>query len=127
MGLAICFISSCALIGQSFERDYGILKSAVMFSGDKVIGEYGEQIPNDFDGSRFMALVSDKIPEEYRHALENYKLVVEPHEWYYLIKVIDNDAVILFDYSCTTEIDGPVLDSPGVFDLNNIGKYDTCR
>lgn len=98
-----------------------------MFSSEKVIGEYGEQIPADFDGNRLMKLVSVRIPEDYFHALENCKLEVEPHGWYYLIKVFDRDAMILFDYSCTTEIDGPVLDSPGMFNLTNLDKYDTCK
>ena len=127
LSLAICFLASCALLGQNRKQDYGILKSAVIFSSDKVIGEYGEQIPAGFDGNRFMELVGDRIPKNYLHALENYKLEVESYGWYYLIKAFDGDAMILFDYSCTTEIDGPVLDSPGMFDLTNLGKYDGCK
>ncbi len=126
LSLAICFLAWCALHGQNHKQDYGTLKSAIMFSSDKVIGEYGEQIPAGLDGNRFMELVADRIPEDYLHALEKYKLKVEPHGWYYLIKVFDGDALILFDYSCTTELDGPVLDSPGMFDLTNLDKYDPC-
>ncbi len=125
--LAGCFLASCAMHAENLKQGYGILKSAVMFSSDKVIGEYGDQVPTDFDGNRFMELVGDKIPGEYLDALKNYKLEVEPHGWYYLIKVYDGDAMILFDYSCTTELDGPVLDSPEMFDLTNLEKYDRCK
>lgn len=125
--LAVCLLASCAMLAENRKQNYGILKSAVMFSSDKVIGEYDDQVPANFDGNRFLELVSDKIPREYLHALKNYKLEVEPHGWYYLIKAYDCGAIILFDYSCTTELDGPVLDSPEMFDLTNLEKYDRCK
>lgn len=127
LGLVMCSLSSCTLFCKNNKQDYGILKSAVLFSSDKVIGEYGEQIPDNFDDSRFIDLVGDKIPEDYSHALKSYKLYIESHGWYYLLKVFDHNALILFDYSCTTEIDGPVMDSPGMYDLNDLGKYDGCK
>jgi len=74
-----------------------------------------------------MELVSDKIPEDYLNALKKHKLEVDPRGWYYLMKVYRYGTLILFDYSCTIELDGPVLDCPGAFDLDNIDKYDRCK
>lgn len=127
LGLVICFITSCASLSQSHKEKYGLLKSAVLFSSEKVIGEYGDQIPDSFDGKQFMELVKDKIPEDYLDALDDYKYEVETYGWYFLIKVIDDKKVILFDYSCSTQIDGPLLDSQEAFDLNNLGAYDPCK
>lgn len=125
--LSVFFFASCATLEENHKQEYGILKAAVMFSSDKVIGEYGDQIPADFDSNRFMELVGDKIPEEYLDALKKHKLEVEPHGWYYLIKAYQDGSLILFDYSCTIELDGPVLDSPEIFDLTNIEKYNRCK
>jgi len=123
----VFFIFSCATLQEHRKQEYGILKSAVTFSSDKVIAEYGDQIPADFNSSRFMALVSDRIPKDYLNTLRKHKLEVEPHGWYYLIKVYRDGTLILFDYSCTIELDGPVLDCPDAFDLDNIDKYDRCK
>lgn len=125
--LAVCFLSSCAALAEKQKNDYGVLKSAVMFSSDKVIGKYGDTIPDDFNSLKFMEFVKGKIPEDYYHALEIYRLDVKPRSSYYLIKVFKNQTMILFDYSCTPEVDGPVLDSPEKYDLNNLDKYDQCR
>jgi len=54
-------------------------------------------------------------------------LDVDPREWYYLIRVYRDGTLILFDYSCTIEPDGPVLDCPGAFDPDNIDNYDRCK
>jgi hypothetical protein len=125
--LATCFLFSCTLLDHYRKQDYGVLKTAVTFSYEKVIGEYGDQIPADFDGKKFMELVKEKIPREYFSALKRYKPEIEPHGWYYLIKVYDGDNIILFDYSCTIEIEGPILDYPKTYDLNNLDKYDNCK
>jgi len=127
LSLTVFFICSCATIEEHRKQEYGILKSAVTFSSDKVIGEYGDQIPADFDDQRFMDLVSDKIPEDYLDALKKHKLEVDPRGWYYLIKVYRDGTLILFDYSCTIELDGPVLECPGALDLSDIDNYDKCK
>jgi hypothetical protein len=106
------------------------LLSAVTFSSDKVIGEYGDEIPNDFTVEDFMKLVKDKIPEDYYYALRKYQLSIEPKRTYYflLVKKPENtNSIILFDYSCTPEADGPVLNEPYKYDLNNLELYDTCK
>ena len=125
--LAVCFLSSCAVFADKQKNDYGVLKSAVMFSYDKVIGEYGDKIPDDFNSQQFMKLVKDKIPKDYYCALKKYTLKVKPRGSYYLIKVFKNQTMVLFDYSCTPEVDGPIFDSLGKYDLNNLGKYDQCK
>jgi hypothetical protein len=48
---------------------------------------------------------------------------------YYLILIIapKSNAIILFDYSCTPAVDGPVLLEPDKYNVNNIDSYDTCK
>lgn len=123
IGLGVSLFSSCIFIDPINKKEYGILKSAVQSSTDVVAGEYGTQIPNDFHGDQFMKLVSNKIPADYRDALKKFKIEVEPHGWYYLLKAFDGDAMILFDYSCSTQIDGPVIDNPDAFDLTRLDNY----
>ncbi len=87
----------------------------------------GDAIPNDFDSNKFLQLVKDKIPEDYYGALKKYNLNVLPKGSYYLLKANDEKKLILFDYSCTTEIDGPVLLDTGKYDLDHLEFYDKCK
>ena len=127
--LALCSAGSCASLSEHQKREYGILESAVTFSADKVIGEYGDRIPDDFSAEKFMALVKDKIPKDYYEALKKHSLEVRPKQSYYLLLIFDPDskALILFDFSCTPKVDGPVLLEPGKYRLENIDVYDACK
>ncbi len=117
--LLVC-ISACA-----FDRhctpspeEYGVLRSAVMFSADKVFGEYGETIPGDFTADGFKALVKDNIPVSYFKELEKYTLTVTPKGTHYFLTVScpGDNSLLLFDYSCTPEVDGPVYPDNGKYD-----------
>lgn len=124
-----CFSTSCAHLTEGQKRDYGLLESAVTFSSDAVIGEYGDSIPSDFNSEKFMALVKGKIPEDYYHALEKYPNQLKPMGSYYLIVIYaqQTNIVILFDYSCTPEVDGPVLLDPKKYDASKMELYDKCK
>jgi hypothetical protein len=127
--LALCSAGSCVSLSERQKREYGILESAVTFSADKVIGEYGDRIPDDFSAGKFMALVKDKIPKDYYEVLKKHSLEVRPKQSYYLLLLFDPDtkALILFDFSCTAKVDGPVLLEPGKYRLENIDAYDACK
>ena len=103
--------------------------SAVAFSAEKVIGVYGENIPNDFSEMDFINLVKPRIPEDYYGVLKKYPLKVEPKGNYYLLLVFDPKTkdIILFDYSCTPKVDGPVLLDPVKYDVNKIDSFDKCK
>lgn len=119
--------SACLALTEAQKKDYGLLESAVTFASDKIIGEYGDTIPDDFNGNKFMIVVSDKIPRDYYGALKKYLIIVVPMKTYYLLKAYDSDHLILFDYSCTSEVDGPVLLGPENYDLNHLEFYDKCK
>lgn len=119
-------LASCVTTSERAKRDYGLLESAVTFSSDKVYGEYAENIPDDFDGAKFISFVKGRIPEDYYDALISHEIAVVPMKSYYLLKVFDKGVIILFDYSCTPGVDGPVLTNPGKYDLSHIEKYDSC-
>lgn len=129
--IAFIFLSSiaCAHLSEERRREYGVLESAVTFSSDKVIGEYGDSIPPDFDADKFMRLVESKIPEDYYRALEKHNKELKVMGSYYLllIRALPDNAVILFDYSCTPEVDGPVLLDPQKYDATNVEAYDKCK
>jgi hypothetical protein len=119
--------SSCLALSEEQKKEYGILESAVTFSSDKVIGEYGDRIPGDFNGKTFLLLVKDKIPEDYYEALTKHQLDVTPKGSYYLLLIFESRQLILFDYSCTPEVDGPVLLEPEKYDVNHLELYDQCK
>ena len=119
--------SACLTLSEEQKKEYGLLESAVTFSSDKVIGEYGDAIPDDFDSNKFLWLVKDKIPEDYYGALKKHTLHVSPKGSYYLLTTYDGKKLILFDYSCTTEVDGPVLLEIEKYDLNHLELYDKCK
>lgn len=125
----VCSIGSCASLSEHEKREYGILESAVTFSADKVIGEYGDRIPDDFSGEQFMKLVDGKIPRDYYEALQKYVIEIKPKRTYYLLLIFDpaSKTLILFDYSCTPGVDGPVLLQPGKYDLEQLQLYDKCN
>lgn len=124
-----CTSMACASHSEILKRQYGVLGSAVMFSADKIAGEYGDSIPDTLDNTAFLQVVRDKIPADYYEALQGYNLVVVPKETYYLLKAYDRESnqLILFDFSCTPEVDGPVLLSPKEYNTDNLDQYDKCR
>lgn len=128
--LVVLFVTnSCVSVIESQKKEYGLLESAVTYSAEKVIGEYGDAIPNDFTSEKFLLLVHDKIPSEYYDTLIRYRLEIKPKGSYYLLLVFDprNSALILFDYSCTSEVDGPILLEPGKYIGDNLDLYDQCK
>lgn len=127
--LLVCTSSSCFSQTEALRRQYGVFGSAVTFSADKIAGEYGDSIPDTLDNTAFLRIVRDKIPADYYEALQGYNLVVVPKGTYYLLKAYDRESnqLILFDFSCTPGVDGPVLLFPKEYDTNNLDQYDKCR
>jgi len=127
--LLIISSDSCASLSEEQKRQYGILESAVTFSSDKVIGEYGDTIPDDFLSDKFMRFIKNRIPEDYYEVLKKYHIDIKPKGSYYLLLIFDpiSKSLILFDYSCSPEVDGPILLEPGKYDINNLELYDKCK
>jgi hypothetical protein len=127
--IILFFSTSCATLHAIQRDEYEVLCSAVTASSSVVIGEYGENIPPDFNAEKFIRLVENKIPPKYFAELKKYPLEVNPKVSYYLLLVFDpyTKALILFDYSCTAEPDGQVFYQPGKYDTNNLDLYDTCK
>ena len=127
--LIVCTSAACASHSEIIKRQYGILESAVTFSADKIAGEYGDSIPDNLDNTKFLQIVRDKIPADYYEALQNYGLVIVPKKTYYVLRAYDRESnkLILFDYSCTPEVDGPVLLAPQDYDTDHLEKYDKCQ
>lgn len=121
--------NSCFAHSEGQKREYGILISAVTFSSDKIIGEYGDRIPDNLTAEQFMQIIKDKIPEDYYDTLKKYRLKIIPKDTYYLILIFDssNNKLILFDYSCTSQVDGPILNEPYKYDVDNLELYDKCK
>jgi len=124
-----CTSTACASHSEILKRQYGVLGSAVTFSADKIAGEYGDSIPDNLDNTVFLEIVRDKIPADYYEALQNYALVIVPKGTYYLLKAYDRESnqLILFDFSCTPDVDGSVLLSPKEYNTDNLDQYDKCR
>ena len=127
--LLICTSASCFSQTEALRRQYGVFGSAVTFSADKIAGEYGDSIPDTLDNTAFLQVVRDKIPADYYDALQGYDLVIVPKGTYYLLKAYDRESkhLILFDFSCTPGVDGPVLLSPKEYNTDNLDQYDKCR
>lgn len=122
-------MSSCASVYEKQRKEYDTLASSVSAASYAVIGEYGDTIPPDLDADQFMKVIENKIPSEYFKQLKRYSLDLKPKGTYYLLLVIDQDSksIVLFDYSCTPEVDGLILLEPNKYDLNNIDSYDPCK
>ena len=94
-----------------------------------VIGVYGDAIPPDFNAAKFMQVVKGNIPDQEYSELEKYSMTVQSRGTYYLLTVMSPDAktMILFDFSCTPQVDGVVYLNPEKYDTNNLDQYDPCR
>ena len=68
--------------------------------------------------------MENKIPEDYYLALKKCKLSVSPKGYYYLLEAFQKGTMILFDYSCTPELDGPILSSEKKFNLEKLKEYE---
>jgi hypothetical protein len=125
----LIFSTSCVTLPTIPREEYEVLCSAVSASSSVVIGEYGENVPPDFDAAKFMRLVEGRIPASYFAALKKYSLEVRPMVGYYLLLVFDQDtkSLILFDYSCTPAPDGQVLWETTKYDQKNLERYDPCK
>lgn len=124
VALSVC---ACASLSEHRQQEYGMLMSAISFSAGTVFGEYGDALPENFDAASFLAVVQGRIPPDYFAVLSSYRLEVIPKGTYYRLLVFNEDAVALFDFSCTEQVDGPVLLKPGAYDLGNVDQYDPCR
>lgn len=124
-----CIFAVCTSHMEVVKKQYGLFESAVRYSTDKVYGEYDDSIPDTFDNVMFLSVVKGKIPDEYYKSLQSYNLVVEPRRTYYLLKAYDKctGQFILFDFSCTPGIDGPILLYPNEYNTDNIEQYNTCK
>jgi hypothetical protein len=127
IAVILIFSASCCLSSlEKQKRDYGMLCSIVTYASDKVIGVYDSNIPPDFDAPRFLDIAKRKLNERQYRLLTRYRLEISPLGTYYLLKLFDGKRLILFDYSCTIKLDGPILSSDKTFDLDHLEKYDEC-
>ena len=124
----VLYLASCCLSTlERFKKDYGILGTSVTYVSDKVIGEYDDSLPDDFGLARFLDIAKTELSKSQYNILLRYRLEIISKKAYYLLKVFDGDQLIMFDYSCTFELDGPILNSDQKFDLEHLEKYDKCK
>ncbi len=123
------YASSCIALSEVQKQEYDTLITAVILSKSAVKGEFGHAIPPEFNAGGFMEVVKHQIPDTSYRTLEKYHIQVIPKEGYYLLKVFDpkDDALILFDYSCSLGVEGRVLEEPDKYDVNNLQLYDRCQ
>ncbi len=119
-------LGSCITLTASQKKEYDNLMAAAASSAAIFRGRYDGNLPKDLNESKFLNTVKSKLPPDYYDILKKYRLQITNDGNYYLLKVFDNRKLILFDYSCTLEIDGAVLLTPDKFDLNHIGLYNKC-
>lgn len=110
-------------------RSYGILLSAVAESRNQVLGVFGDKIPPTFDRVQFLNLMKEKLSGSYYRALKDrHFLYLIVKDGYYLLTIAQGYRIILYDFSCTPEVDGRIiLEPPGRFDLSRMERDDPCR
>jgi hypothetical protein len=110
--VASVILLSCAAQTRINKNDYELLKTAAYTSSYAIIGEYGDNIPDDLNTERFLQIAQKKIPAFYYAEFKKYDLEVTPMKTYYLLKAYDPEThkLILYDYSCTEYTDGNILD-----------------
>jgi len=126
--IASLTITSCSSFHKKEEKiNYGEFSTAVTFSANQVYGAYGRKLPEDFNSEKFMSVVKGKIPEEYYILLKKYNLNVISRKSYYLLIADKDGRLILFDYSCSPELDGPVYEDSVKYNAANMESFDVCK
>lgn len=125
--LVFTSIGKCGTISEKTRTEYGHLKTAIETSASVIKGEYGKKLPAEFDTSKFLQEVEGKIP--FYSELSKYSIIVQSKGNYYLLiaKSPDKKSIILFDFSCSTQVDGLVYLYPEKYDTNNLDQYDPCK
>lgn len=126
--LASTILLACAAQTRITKNEYDLLKTAAYTSSYAIIGEYGDNIPDDLKTEKFLQVTQKKIPAFYYAEFKKYDLEVMPMKTYYLLKVYDTEThkLILYDYSCTEYTDGNLLDEPQQQDVNPENN-DPCK
>lgn len=122
-------LSGCASAGQINRDDYGMLCSAVSTCSYAMIGEYGDSIPANLTVEKLLSVCEKNIPHNFFAELNKYPLKVKSMGTYYLLLIHDpeDNAIIMFDYSCSPECDGKVMLEPDKYDIDKIELYDPCK
>jgi len=124
---SLTIMGCCLSLEERRKTDFGILGTAVTYVSDKVIGRYGDVLPDDFDTTRFVAIAKEELVVSQYNILTRYRLEIISKQAYYLLKIYDKDKLVMFDYSCTPKLDGPILYSDKTFDLEHLEIYDECK
>jgi hypothetical protein len=127
--ISAIILSNCATLKEGQGDEYEVLGSAVSACSYAMIGKYGDTIPDNLTAADFLSVCEKGTPEGYFEVLKKYPLEIKPKGSYYLLLVHDPEtkALILFDYSCTSEPDGKVLREPNKYDVNHLELYDPCK
>jgi hypothetical protein len=106
---------------------YGLLITAVQVAGEKMYGIYGETLPAGLNRGVFLELMKRELPQKYYKALVDHRYVnIIPRGTYYRLVVFQGRSLILYDFSCTDRVDGPVLTSAERVSLADLEKLDPC-
>jgi hypothetical protein len=128
--LVAVFLGGCCSSVQLSKREMGNLQTAVESCASAIKGEYPDSIPGDINAEKFMNVIKGKIPSDYYKSLKEHPVDVHSIGVDYLLVVYGDDRdkkVLMFDYSCTTKVDGRVYVHPDTFDVKHLEKYNPCK
>jgi hypothetical protein len=107
-------LNSCAYPSKAKKEEYGTLITAVNFACEKVIGKYGDEIPDDFSANTFMIIIKDRIPKDHYEELSKYNLDIEPRGSYYLMLISDpQNRSSIFNYKCPPDEESLIENKTG--------------
>lgn len=128
--LSSCTPECVKFSSENAKKKYDILGQAIVFSSSKLEAKYYPNYPIDFNAKKFIKFVKNKIPEDYYEELTKYSLKVESKGKYYLLIARDpkcKNVLVLFDYSCSPELDGPIYRNRKKYNLKNREIYNDCK
>ena len=122
--------AGCAAHCRDFsEQDYDQLQLGIIVSAKKIKGVFNGNMPIDMDKELFLKTIKNRIPEDGYDLIASTHIEITSYGTYYFLKLYDKDSnkLILFDYSCTHKVDGPVWAKPINYDLDNLEQYNSCK
>lgn len=96
----VLFIASCSIFQANLDEKYQPLASPVLTANGLLMVEYPNGIPDTVSSDNYKSLLKENYKNLYETILP-YKVIINKHSKGFIVKVYQNNLLILTDWSCT--------------------------
>ena len=98
--VVFALLVSCCSNGQREDEDYHPLGTAILIANRQVIAEYPTGLTEDLTKEKYLSFLKEDYSNMY-NILESYDITITKSDTRFIVKLFDEDELILVDYACT--------------------------